>query len=149
MAASEAGAMSLTYHTFGDPRSAPLVELSSSLRGLDVGTLWALVRHAAQKASIIFPPPTQKREFMKCMQTIATSPTELAALLEPATGESSSSGGDVHVAGGGLEGKSVLYQGSKMTCIKQTCDGRVRLQESSGTTIWRSLADVVIAECKK
>jgi hypothetical protein len=83
MAASEVCATSLLYHTFGDPRSAPLVELASSLQKMTVGELWSLVLDAAQEACRVFPPPMQKKTFLKMM---TSGPGTLRATSENVQG---------------------------------------------------------------
>lgn len=67
MAASDAGATRVFYHTYGDKRAAPLPGLAASLKHLTVGGLWSRVRLAAQEACQVLPPPMQKTRFLELM----------------------------------------------------------------------------------
>ena len=65
MACSDAGVEDLLYHTHGDKRAATLPAVVALLSSLTVGELWTFVCSASKAASEVFPPPMQKKEFLK------------------------------------------------------------------------------------
>jgi hypothetical protein len=71
MAASDAGAILLHYHTFGDRRAAPLPSLYAAFARLSIGALFAVVRDAAARC---VPGPRAAATFHDAIQQhIATT----------------------------------------------------------------------------